>query len=154
MLARKSIGITQKDLAGKLGFKQANISRIESGEQQPTAEQLFAIAQALNTTVGALVGETVGLDVPPSTLAEFTAWCESRGFKPDKYLELGVWLLRHMDPSSLSAAMTAMSENAAKEFTLSDPQADEQAEAEAYRLAQEEVRKVQAQSGKRRKGAG
>lgn len=129
MLARKSLGLKQRDLADKLGINHANISRIESGEQQPTAEQLISIAQALNTTVGVLVGETVGLDVPPSTLAEFTAWCESRGFKSDIYHELALWLMQHLSPASRDEAMEAMKNNEDKIFTFSDcpgPESDEE----------------------------
>lgn len=43
--ARKSAGLTQRELAERLGLKQQFISRLESGEEEnPTVETLSKIA--------------------------------------------------------------------------------------------------------------
>ena len=43
--------MTQKDLAKKIGTKQANISRFESGNVNPSLDFLSKIAQALDMKV-------------------------------------------------------------------------------------------------------
>ncbi len=46
--AREEQHITQKELAEKTGLKQSNISRLESGEYNPSVAFLRRIAKALN----------------------------------------------------------------------------------------------------------
>jgi DNA-binding XRE family transcriptional regulator len=41
-------GLTQKELADKIGTRQSNISRLESGEYNPSLEFLKKIAKGLN----------------------------------------------------------------------------------------------------------
>ena len=48
-------GMTQSELAEKSGFDQADISRIERGQREPTGRTLRALASALDVTVGDLV---------------------------------------------------------------------------------------------------
>ena len=45
--ARRQAGLTQAQLAGRLGVAQSGISRIERGERPVTVEMLQAIAEAL-----------------------------------------------------------------------------------------------------------
>jgi len=45
---REEQHMTQKDLAEKTGLKQSNISRLESGEYNPSIAFLKRIAKALN----------------------------------------------------------------------------------------------------------
>lgn len=47
--ARVSKGVTQKDLAEKIGTKQSVISRLESGKANPTLAFLKKLAKALDT---------------------------------------------------------------------------------------------------------
>ena len=47
--ARAQQGITQKDLAEKIGTKQSVISRLESGNANPSIAFLQKLAAALNT---------------------------------------------------------------------------------------------------------
>ena len=47
--ARREKGITQKDLAEKIGTKQSVISRLESGKANPSIAFLKKLAAALNT---------------------------------------------------------------------------------------------------------
>ncbi len=49
--ARIEQGITQAELANKIGMKQSNISRFESGEYNPSIEFLSKIATGLNKTI-------------------------------------------------------------------------------------------------------
>ena len=47
--ARRKNGITQDDLAKKIGTKQSVISRLESGRANPSVAFLKKLAQALNS---------------------------------------------------------------------------------------------------------
>lgn len=49
--ARIELGLTQAELAKKIGMKQSNISRFESGEYNPSIEFLSKIATGLNKTI-------------------------------------------------------------------------------------------------------
>ena len=48
-LAREKAGMTQKELAKRIGTRQSNISRMEQGEYNFTVEMLDRIAQAFNS---------------------------------------------------------------------------------------------------------
>lgn len=49
--ARNELGLTQAELAKKIGTKQSNISRFESGDYNPSIEFLSKIASGLNKTI-------------------------------------------------------------------------------------------------------
>ena len=49
--ARKELNLTQEQLADLVGTKQSNISRLESGEYNPTIEFLSKIANAMGKTL-------------------------------------------------------------------------------------------------------
>ena len=49
--ARVENGVTQEDLAEKIGTKQSVISRLESGRANPSLAFLKKLAEALNTTL-------------------------------------------------------------------------------------------------------
>ncbi len=53
---RKQKGLTQEELAQKLGVKDITISRYERGERQLTIEKAQAIANALGCTISELIG--------------------------------------------------------------------------------------------------
>jgi transcriptional regulator with XRE-family HTH domain len=42
--ARERVGLRQKDAAAKAGLSQSQVSRFESGEQEPTFDELAALA--------------------------------------------------------------------------------------------------------------
>ena len=48
---RKALGMTQKELATLMGTSQANISRFESGEYNPTIAFLTKMAQSMGKTL-------------------------------------------------------------------------------------------------------
>lgn len=52
--AREAVGMSQTDLAKAINATQAQISRYESGAQEPTASRIVAIANALNIEPGKL----------------------------------------------------------------------------------------------------
>ena len=47
IMARREKNFTQKELAEKMGTKQSNISRLESGNYNPSLDFLNRIAQAM-----------------------------------------------------------------------------------------------------------
>ncbi len=47
--ARKKMGLTQEELAKKIGTKQASIARLESGRANPTIGFLEKLAKALDS---------------------------------------------------------------------------------------------------------
>jgi transcriptional regulator with XRE-family HTH domain len=49
--ARKNVGMTQNELAKKSGISQADISRLETGNRNPSIALLQRLAQAMNTVL-------------------------------------------------------------------------------------------------------
>jgi ribosome-binding protein aMBF1 (putative translation factor) len=47
--ARIASGLTQKELAERIGTRQSNVSRIENGNSNPSVEMLKRIAKATGT---------------------------------------------------------------------------------------------------------
>ena len=54
---RAEAGLTQKELAIRVGCAQSEISRIEHGERSISVARLQQIAEALRVPVSALLGE-------------------------------------------------------------------------------------------------
>jgi DNA-binding XRE family transcriptional regulator len=52
--ARKKKGMTQEELAEKVGVSQAMINFIEKGKKKPSLETTLAIANEFDTTVDSL----------------------------------------------------------------------------------------------------
>lgn len=53
--ARKIRGLTQRQLAEKVGIKQPQLARIESGKQSPTIRTLVGICEALDYSLEIVV---------------------------------------------------------------------------------------------------
>ena len=53
--ARKSIGLSQEELAHEAGSNRTYISDVERGTRNPSIEVVERIAQALNVTMGSLL---------------------------------------------------------------------------------------------------
>lgn len=54
--AREDRDISQKDMAAMLNMNQSNYSRIETGHQEPSLDQLIKIAEIFNLTIDELLG--------------------------------------------------------------------------------------------------
>jgi putative transcriptional regulator len=54
--ARRDAGLTQPELAAKVGGSRITIARIEAGRQDPSVTLALAISRELGTTVEALFG--------------------------------------------------------------------------------------------------
>ena len=62
---RVSLGLQMKGLSIKIGVTPSLISQIESGKAYPSIVTLKKVADALQTTVGDLIGENEDLDHHP-----------------------------------------------------------------------------------------
>jgi transcriptional regulator with XRE-family HTH domain len=56
---RRELGLTQLDVAERLGISQPAYSEIESGKVEPGLRQMFRVASALETSVHELLPVTV-----------------------------------------------------------------------------------------------
>lgn len=56
-LRRKSLGLTQGALAGRIGVTFQQVQKYERGANRVSGSTLVAVARGLDTTVGWLVGE-------------------------------------------------------------------------------------------------
>lgn len=61
---RKALSLSQEDLAEVIGTNQKQISKYETGKNDPTGDVLIALADALDTTVDYLLGRTNTPDRP------------------------------------------------------------------------------------------
>lgn len=59
---RRAKGLSQEELAIKLSVVRQTVSKWENGLSVPDAQMLVSIAQTLDTTVNALLGENVSVD--------------------------------------------------------------------------------------------
>ena len=57
--ARKTKGLSQEELAAKLNVVRQTVSKWENGLSVPDSDLLISLAAALDTSVSALLGETV-----------------------------------------------------------------------------------------------
>ena len=64
---RKVLKLNQEELAALLNITQSQISRYERGENEPSGEQLVALAHILNTSTDYLLGMTDDPNPPQST---------------------------------------------------------------------------------------
>ena len=56
-VARRDSGLRQVDLAKRLGWQQAYVSRYETGERQLSVDEYVAVALAIGVDPVALLGE-------------------------------------------------------------------------------------------------
>lgn len=61
---RKRMELSQEELAFKIGTSQKQISKYETGKNEPTANVLHNMAEVLNTTTDYLLGRTNVLERP------------------------------------------------------------------------------------------
>jgi len=53
---RKGAGLTQDELAERIGCAQSEVSRMERGQRSLTVDRLLRLAQALNVEPASLLG--------------------------------------------------------------------------------------------------
>jgi len=61
---RKARGLTQTELAARMGVSQFAVSAIENGERWPTRKTMLALCQALNTSPAVLLTEDAFGKIP------------------------------------------------------------------------------------------
>ena len=88
---RKSLGMTQKELAEKLNVSDKTLSRWETGKQIPDALTLLEISNALGMTISEIYGEgkSEESDVPAKEQGDVV--CENSAKKHWKLV--GTWIL-------------------------------------------------------------
>ena len=89
---RTSKGYSLRDLAKKVGVSASFISQVEIGKISPSLSKLKDISDALNTTVGLLIGETVPVN------ETFIVRKEDRRHADHIGTGVNVSLLSHPDP--------------------------------------------------------
>ena len=62
---RESLGLQMKELSNKIGVTPSLISQIEKGKAFPSIVTLKKVSEALNTTVGELIGENENVITHP-----------------------------------------------------------------------------------------
>ncbi|MBP3488403.1 MAG: helix-turn-helix transcriptional regulator [Roseburia sp.] len=90
--ARKKLGISGTELAGRIGSDKSAVSKLENGERSPNFETLLKIADALETSVETLVHS--------ETSCSSTAWLQEIKHKLD--------VLPPESQKSVKIAITAM----------------------------------------------
>ena len=71
--AREAQGLSQQELAKKIGSVHTVIGRYERDEMKPSVDVVKALAEALKTTAGYLLGESQDMDLlkDPTMLKRF-----------------------------------------------------------------------------------
>ena len=69
---RAALGLTQAQLAERLGMETETLSRFERGKHLPTLKNLLRMAEVLRTSVADLLGEEVQTSSEEATMV--TAW--------------------------------------------------------------------------------
>ncbi len=69
----RNSGMSQRELAERVGATESAVSKYVSGEREPRAEVLANIATALGTTVEYLLGRNEGLETPFGTICDLCA---------------------------------------------------------------------------------
>ncbi|MET8569265.1 XRE family transcriptional regulator [Streptomyces sp. NPDC004783] len=79
---RRRAGLTLEAAARAAGLSPAHLSRLETGQRQPSLPMLLALARVYGTTVSALLGETAvdrdavvrAADMEPTVAGGWTYW--------------------------------------------------------------------------------
>jgi transcriptional regulator with XRE-family HTH domain len=90
---REQLGLLLKDLSVEIGVTSSLISQIEKGKAFPSIVTLKKVAVALNTTVGALIGENENLVKHPLLKSK------ERRFVKENDRGTSLHLLSYHDPS-------------------------------------------------------
>lgn len=86
---RKALGLSQEQLANKLGVSQKSVSKYECGERRPSYEILVAISSIFNVSIDYLLGnsnfESNNTEVLNNTIHY---WIEKTGYKTIEIAQL------------------------------------------------------------------
>lgn len=69
----RNSGMSQRELAERVGATESAVSKYVSGEREPRAEVLANIATALGTTVEYLLGKNERIETPFGTIYDLCA---------------------------------------------------------------------------------
>ncbi|MCF2664460.1 helix-turn-helix transcriptional regulator [Oscillibacter valericigenes] len=121
---RKALGLSQEELAAKIGVSRQAVSKWETGDVVPDLNRLLALAEALDTSLDALCGRETAEsaaaapgepDVPPKkhpwllpALCGFLAACLLAG-------GLWAWTWRNVVPAETAQAVSTLPDT----FTVS-----------------------------------
>lgn len=81
--ARLKAGLTQKELAQKMGIPYQSIGQWENNKRNPKSETMERIASALDTTVFLLYNPHVANNVPPQYSSPYEFISEITGYSED-----------------------------------------------------------------------
>lgn len=76
---RKAIGLTMKELGAKVDVAESTISQYETGKRQPDNETLLKLGEALDVSVGYLLGEEPRDGDRIVTMDDFTYAMQNEG---------------------------------------------------------------------------
>ena len=100
--ARERAELTLEELAARAGLSKAHLSRLESGERQPSVAALLTLARALGVPVSRLLGEAEGGealavfgDERPTRSANGLTMAPCSGYRGSRLLEA---VRIHVDP--------------------------------------------------------
>ncbi|MGW7051497.1 helix-turn-helix domain-containing protein [Streptomyces sp. NPDC054887] len=89
---RRHSGLTLEAAARRAGLSPAHLSRLETGQRQPSLPMLLALARVYGTTVSALLGETPGdrdavLRAGEAVAREADGWTYHRAGGPGRAMQ-------------------------------------------------------------------
>lgn len=76
---RKALGLTMKELGAMVGVSESAISQYETGKRQPDNEMLLKLGEALDVSVGYLLGEDPREGDRIITMDDFTYAMQNEG---------------------------------------------------------------------------
>lgn len=76
---RKALGITMKELGEKIDVAESTISQYETGKRQPDNETLLKLGEALDVSVGFLLGAEPREGDKVITMDDFTYAMQNEG---------------------------------------------------------------------------
>lgn len=116
---RSSSGLTQAEMAEKLGISRSTIGMYETGAREPDFETLEKIADFFNVDTDFLLGRTDKTSILPETLGHYYLNDETREIAQEVFenpdLRSLFHVARDIDPNELRAHIEFMKRLKAKE---------------------------------------
>jgi len=105
-ILRKRKGLTQENLAERLGVSRITVARWESGQRKPSTEQLLRLSKILEVPLTELIKG----DTSKPTIKEFSEWLVEEAVK-EVYRELGRRELEENLPFTLRQELESLTVN-------------------------------------------